>query len=333
MTRDGANIANRMMLLGLVAGIAVLAMPAAACPIPVYQYALEWWERDAYEIYLFDNGEVTAEQQELVDRLESIAGGDEDEAPANLRLRRVQAESEARLLAHSALRGETPDAFPWLAVYYPSMSARTRAPVWMGELTAENLDALLDSPLRRRICELLLERTSVVWVLLESGDTDADNQAAALVERELKRLENILVPPELEGQGLDDIEIADIKFEFVRLSRDAADEQMLIEMLMKSEIDLVDYEDQPILFPIFGRGLIMHALVGRGINPRMILDIAEFLTGPCSCTVKSANPGIDMLSAVDWRGQVKPLSQEFVEPATGLSGFMESMEDARDIEP
>ena len=333
MTRDGANITNRIMLLGVLAGVAVLAMPAAACPIPVYQYALEWWERDAYEIYLFDNGEMTDEQQVLVDRLESIAAGEEGEAPANLRLRRVQAESEARLLAHSALRGETPGTFPWLVVYYPGMSARVRTPVWMGEVTAENLEALLDSPLRRRVCEMLLNRTSVVWILLESGDTDADKQAAQLVERELKRLENTLVPPELEAYGLDDMEISDIKFEFVRLSRDAADEKMLIEMLMKSEVDLVDYEDQPMLFPIFGRGLIMHALVGRGINPRMIMDIAEFLTGPCSCTVKTANPGIDLLTAVDWSSRIEPLSQEFPDAAAGLGGFMESMEDARDIEP
>lgn len=333
MTRDGANITNRIMLLGVLAGVAVLAMPAAACPIPVYQYSLEWWERDPYEIYVFDTGELTEEQETLVDRLEKIAAGNEDEVPANLRLRRVQSDSEARLRAHSALRGATPESFPWMVVYYPTMSASVRTPVWMGELTAANLDALLESPMRHRISELLLNRTSVVWVLLESGDSDADNQAADLIGREVNRLENTLVPPTLDGFGLDDIEISEIKFEFVRLSRDAADEQMFIEMLVKSEIDLVDYEDQPMLFPIFGRGLIMHALVGRGINPRMIRDIAEFLTGPCSCTVKNANPGVDLLTAVDWGSRIQPMSQEFPDEASGLGGFMDSMDEARDIEP
>ncbi len=333
MTRHGADIANKIMLLGLLASVAVLAMPAAACPIPVYQYSLEWWERDPYEIYVFDTGELTEEQETLVDRLEKIAAGNEDEVPANLRLRRVQSDSEARLRAHSALRGATPESFPWMVVYYPTMSASVRTPVWMGELTAANLDALLESPMRHRISELLLNRTSVVWVLLESGDSDADNQAADLIGREVNRLENTLVPPTLDGFGLDDIEISEIKFEFVRLSRDAADEQMFIEMLVKSEIDLVDYEDQPMLFPIFGRGLIMHALVGRGINPRMIRDIAEFLTGPCSCTVKNANPGVDLLTAVDWGSRIQPMSQEFPDEASGLGGFMDSMDEARDIEP
>ncbi len=331
MIRKAPHIVSQLKLMCVMAGVVAIAMPAMACPIPVYQYSLEWWERDPYEVYVFDNGELNDEQEAALDKLQRISAGGEDNVPANLRLRTVQSDDEERLKAHSALRGEEPESFPWMVVYYPSISSNVRTPVWMGALNEENLDALLDSPARQEISEALLNRTSVVWVLLESGDSGADNEAYELVEREVKRLEETLVPPDIEAWGMDDIEIADIKFETLRLSRDNEDEWMLIEMLMNSEVDLEDYRDQPMLFPIFGRGLIMDALIGRGINQHMILDTAEFLTGPCSCTVKSLNPGTDLLTSVDWDGRIEPFSEEWDEQTGGgVGGFMDSADQLED---
>jgi len=314
---------------GLVAILAALALPAAACPIPVYQYSLEWWDEDPYEIYVFDNGDLSEEQEGLIERLKGISEGSSDEK-ANVRLRLVQSDSEERLYAHSALRGERPDSLPWMVAYYPTMTTTNRAPVWQGELSAANLDALLDSPTRQAITKMLLDRVSVVWLLLESGDRSADNEAFGRLEHETKRLEGTLVPPDPGAFGMD-IPITDIKFERMRLSRDNEDEQMLIRMLMQSEPDLVDFAEEPMVFPIFGRGLIMNALVGRGINAHMILDTAEFLTGACSCTVKSLNPGVDLLTAVEWGRLVEPMSEEFTTGPGGVGGFIDSADQAEKL--
>ena len=43
------------------------------------------------------------------------------------------------------------------------------------------------------------------------------------------------------------------------------------------------------------RGVVLHALVGRGITPENIEDAHTFITGACSCVVKEQNPGFDLL--------------------------------------
>ncbi len=317
------------MALLAIAALGV-ALPAGACPVPVYQYALEWWAQDPYEIYVFDTGDLTEDQQACIDRLEAASQAAEGVEPANLRLRRVQHPSVERLHAHSSLQGQTPESLPWMVVYYPSVSKHRKEPVWIGALNRENIDALLDSPVRRRICELLIERISVVWVVLESGDGRADDAAATLIEQELGRLEKTLTPPDLSAWGAEDVTISDIAFRVLRLSRDDAAERMLVAMLMHSEHDLEAYADKPMVFPIFGRGLIMSALIGDGINAYMIRKTAEFLTGPCSCTVKSINPGTDLITTTDWNGRIEPMSVEVVTGPGGLGGFLNSMEDPPD---
>ena len=329
MTPNAPWITKTITRLCVLASLAALAMPAMACPIPVYQYSLEWWEQDPYEIYVFDNGERSEEQDAVIDRLQRISEGRGD-VPANLRLRLVQSESEDRLRAHSALRGEEPESFPWMAVYYPSMSSDNRVPVWMGEVNEENMDALVNSPMRDEVSQLLADRVSVVWVLLESGDSRADDAAYDRLTRELDRLEDTLVPPDPSAYGFD-IEITPVRFETKRLSRDDEAEQMFVRMLMNTEADLEDYADEPIVFPIFGRGLIMNALVGRGINAYMLLDTGEFLTGACSCTVKSLNPGVDLLTALDWDAVVEPMSEEFTTEPGGLGGFIDSTDEAGNL--
>lgn len=319
------SISSGPMLCAVVVFL-VSALRAAACPIPVYQFALEWWERDAYEVYVFDTSALTEDEQAALQLLEGISSGQGVEAiPANIRLFHVRAESEDRLYAHAALRGEKPESLPWMAVYFPSALRRIRTPVWMGALNTENVKTLLDSPMRQKISELLANRVSTVWVLLESGTQRADAAAARVLEAEVKRLQDTLVPPDPSKWGFTDVKISDIRFEILRLSRTDPTEQMLVTMLLNSERDLKDI-DAPMVFPIFGRGLMMNALAGAGINPQMIRETAEYLTGPCSCTVKSSSPGIDLLSAFDWKARVTPLTEKVTMPPGGLGGFLNSAE-------
>ncbi|SVE11941.1 uncharacterized protein METZ01_LOCUS464795 [marine metagenome] len=88
-------------------------------------------------------------------------------------------------------------------------------------------------------------------------------------------------------------------FSVITVAVDDPDEAVFREILLNSEDDLKDF-DEPIAFPVFGRGRALPALVGKGINNDMIDEASTFLSGPCSCQVKRQNPGFDLMTSVNW---------------------------------
>ena len=298
---------------------------SSACDIPVFQYALENWTSDAYEVIVFHRGALSAPQREALGLLREGA----EAAQGNLRVRAVDLAAgpdEAMLRRFAEQSGAK---LPWMAAYYPPVK-RIAQPAWTGPLTSANARGLLDSPLRRQIATDLMQRTTASWVLLESGDRGKDNAAAALLERELARLEKTLKLPVVETWGgVPPPEPPPIKFTIHRLSREAAAEQMLVSMLLHTEDDLATkFAREPLVFPIYGRGLVLYALAGPGINERTITQAAEFVTGPCSCEVKDSNPGTDMLIALDWDTQVAQTAVENLPPPAGMAGFQDRAAEA-----
>jgi hypothetical protein len=176
------------------------------------------------------------------------------------------------------------------------------AHVWAGKPADSDLDSLLDSPLRREIAKRLLGGQSAVWVLLDSSDKGANDTAEALLKAELPRLEKDLKLPEVAQQdeallaGGPELKIA---FSMLRLSREDPAEQVLVRTLLATEPDLKGI-DEPMAFPVFGRGRAHWALVGPGISQENIADLAAFLVGECSCEVKEQNPGADLLMTAAW---------------------------------
>jgi len=295
--------------IGLAAGV------LDACPIPVYQYALEHWDTDPYVVTVSHDGTLPDDAQAALERLRQAA----DDASANLELRE-----------RAAADGP---AVPQLEVRYPAI-ARIRAPVWEGPLTADTVAALLHSPVRTRLTDALIARTSAVWLLLESGNRSADRDAERLLREQLAQLETAIMVPESADWGGETVTIDhNVNFKLMTLRRDDPAEQMLVRMLLASEADLDDYRDQPIVFPIYGRGLMLYALIGRGINGWTLKTAAEFLTGPCSCQIKAANPGTDLLTDADWTGSITPLSPAAVGTTTGAGSFLRHLDEAAAEEP
>ena len=190
---------------------------------------------------------------------------------------------------------------------YPQEVGIERA-AWSGRLTAENAAALVDSPVRREIARRILDGDSAIWVLLESGHNKADAAARELMETHLARLERTLELPAAVSAALAQQTEAPetitppllLLFSIVTLSRTSPDESVFIEMLLRSEADLVQYASQPIAFPVFGQGRTLYALVGNGISEENIREACQFLVGPCSCEAKALNPGLDLLMLADW---------------------------------
>ncbi|MCD6303969.1 MAG: hypothetical protein J7M21_03285, partial [Planctomycetes bacterium] len=164
----------------------------------------------------------------------------------------------------------------------------------------------IDSPARRDVAKKIIDGATAVWLLLESGDKARDDAAAKLLAAELKRVEAEIQVPDLSDAAWND-GAADkppmlmISFPLIRLARSAEGEGLFVHMLMHTEPDLVKkYNDQPMVFAIFGQGRALWALVGEGINKENIDDVCAFLTGQCSCQIKDMNPGVDLLMAANW---------------------------------
>jgi len=135
-------------------------------------------------------------------------------------------------------------------------------------------------------------------------------------------------PPVAPGQEAPpNIKIA---FSTIRVSRDDPAERMLVAMLLGSEKDLRDaeYDGETMVFPVFGRGRVLWALVGRGINEENIFESCIYITGACSCEVKFQNPGTDLLFSKDWD---KALYETMVEdqPLPMLKGMPDDTPKAK----
>jgi len=303
--------------------IAAFHPAAHGCPIPVFQYSIEYWESDPYQITIYHSGELSGQDKQAAQLLSEAA--DEEKNPANIVVEFVDLAAEDNNTAQDF------EELPHIEVCYPA-AVRSRQPVWKGKLTPDAVKALLDSPARRRIASLLLARKSAVWVLLESGNEDKDDAAANLLEKEIARLEKTLVLPDPAAwgwSGSKDI-LAPVAFAMVRVSRKEPAEKALLQMLTQSEADLAEFEEEPIVFPIYGRGLILYALVGRGINEWTIARAAQFLTSECSCQVKALNPGLDVLMSVKWNDKIEQISRDAMQGPVGAAGFIQRMEQAEE---
>jgi hypothetical protein len=292
----------------------------------VFRYALENWRPDPYVAYVLHEGELTAEQQGLLDTLRSkdLAGT----VSANLIVKTVDLAAEPDEVATQLREENAGVALPCLVVQTPAKRGQPQT-VFSAELTSANVVQLVDSPLRSKVKDRLLNGDSVVWVYLESGVHQVDDEAFAMLTQELDRLQGELKLPEIEEEDLKDLTAAPeslkIQFSAVRLARDDVRESAFRDMLLHVEHDLLDepYLNQSMAFPIFGRGRALYALVGDGLAPDLVEEACRFLTGACQCTVKAENPGVDILMQVEWDKFIQPTEavDATLPPLAGFSGF------------
>lgn len=285
-------------VLGAVAAFSLVlsSAPLFACNVPVFRFALEHWRPDPYRITIYHRDPLTEAQQAQVAALEAAA--EKQSANAALRVVEVTDDSEG---TSEALQDALPaEKLPAVVVQYPSASG-IEAPILVEKLAGDALAGAFASATRSELIERLVAGQTAVWLLLECGDKARDDEAETMVQEQLVRLKANLELPELSDAPEDKLLTTtplEIRFSILRLPRAAA-EDFLLQSLLRSEADLAERDD-PMVFPIFGRGRALLPLIGKGITPGNIRGAAEFLTGACSCEVKALNPGFDLLLAADW---------------------------------
>lgn len=294
----------------------LLPSSAYACSIPVFRYAMERWMADYYEGVLIHKGPLADDDPASV-----LLQGEQAKF-LNLRLSKIDLESSASEQADpgpaerikSQLGIEVPEKLPTLVLWYPWNKGRA-APFWSGEFTPATVEALIQSPKRQELAQRLTDGQTAVWIFVESGNAGKDKAAMQLLDQELATATKKL--KEMASALAEELQMPDISYEFSTLpvSRSDSNERMLLEMLLNSEPDLDEYADEPIVFPTFGRGRALFALVGEGINVDNLREAIAFITGPCGCEIKMLNPGVDLLMAENWDAAAMQFYQEFYEMA------------------
>ena len=275
-----------------------------ACSVPVFRYALDLWPPDDNEVVLFSNGPLNAEQKKLLEKIRPLET--ENASVPNIRIHEVnlKAEPDPRWSKWWDKNKPADTSKPWLAVFYPASTLKIK-PLWAGAFSEESVKKAFHSPARQTVAKRLQAGDSAVWVLVECGNKEKDQAARKLLDERLKHLGETLEMPDLKPQDLQagylSIRPEDLKlgFSVITVAVDDPAEAVFREILLNSEDDLKDY-NEPITFPVFGRGRALPALVGKGINNDMIDEASIFLSGPCSCQVKRQNPGFDLLTSVNW---------------------------------
>lgn len=289
---------------------------ADGCSIPVFRYAMERWPAYYYEAIVIHKGPLADD-----DPAAKLLQGQQAEF-LNLRVSPIEISSPEAGDLTGLLGGPVPETLPALVLWYP-MSRGRAAPFWTGPFTVGTVETMMQSPKRRELARRLTAGQTAVWIFVESGNAGKDKAAMQLIQQELEKVTKELkeMTPAFAEEyqaaesGQSGTEVFSYEFSILPVSRSDPKEQVLLETLLNSEPDLDEYSDEPIVFPTFGRGRALFALVGDGINTDNLREAIAFITGPCGCEIKMMNPGVDLLMNENWDAAAMQFYQEFYEMA------------------
>src|SRR6266542_6667938 len=139
------------------------AVPAPACNIPVFRYALERWrndrDEDRYQVTVFHRGPLSDDARAAVEELR--AAGEGPRALANVATDLVDVAGPLDDGARKLWQAHADRPLPWMVVRFPDGRA-DRPPLWAGPLTRDAVKTLVDSPARREVIRRLLHGDAVV---------------------------------------------------------------------------------------------------------------------------------------------------------------------------
>lgn len=296
-------------LLVLAWAISMPGAPLSACTEPVFRYAFEAWQPDPYQATVYCPEPLQEEQQAALEALRGAVSS--PGAPVNLVVTTVAPNAN-----------EAPPAPAGIALKYPA-SAGIEGLAWSAPLDAASVAELIQSPSRQELGRRLLSGSAIVWLLLESGEGLKDNAAAEVLATALRAAETRSLEQREAGGGWEGPdESAEASYLtgmaaspspallLLRVSRSDPAERAFAAMLTNCAPHLSDRADEPMAFPVFGRGRVLDVLVGQEINADLIGQVNAFLSSPCSCIVQVQDPGLDLLMAVDWEAGVARVASE-----------------------
>lgn len=267
----------RLSLAGVVVtGLLFVARVCKACDTPVYAYTMQMWVPDPYRVFYFHNGREDPADA-AVNRLLAEAAEDPD-GKANLRFTSVAVTN----LSETSAAGKVFERNRSRTLPFHVVVSPRGLDITAERLTVATAKAILHSPQRARLSELLCSGKHGVLVLLIGSNADEAERARVAVRTAMAQA----------AEGGADVGLLEIK-------RDDPTEKWFVRQMLAVEDDLKDLP-QTMLFGVFGRGHILEPFVGRGISRENVLDLIGFMGGPCACEVKEIAPGTDLLITCNW---------------------------------
>jgi hypothetical protein len=297
--------AGRWCVVIIVLLAAVCSSSAEACNIPVFRYALERWKSDAYEVVVFYDQQLTAEQAAFLQRL--TAASNSGRGHANIKVVRSQVGANQNA-AHAELwqniQASTTATLPYVVIQTKFRDRIVNS--WHSTLSEAAESNLLISPVRTELAKRLLGGDSVVWLMLKSKDPARSKAARELLRSATETLSAKIELP--EGVGLPGSELYSeipllLQFSVLEIDPDDKREQFLVKLLTSFQREAFADGD-PLVIPVFGRGRALEVIPASTLNQKLVEELTVFLSGPCSCQVKDRNPGFDLLLSADWESEL-----------------------------
>lgn len=304
---------------------------APACSTPVYRYAMYNWAPAPYYVFYFHDGEPDEADAKVNSAIDALGIA---QPPANVVLESVdlsqpdQFDRLPEIVKKSWESHQEEDPSTRHLVY-----TAWGAEVFAGRLDAKAVKAMVDSPARKRLAELLDEGNATVMMLLGGPDAAENERAEKVIAEVIKRAaagamtadpyaEYPPAPGDVPGAPGDDEEAdaaVGLPVAILKISRSDPAETWLIRSLMAIEPDLEELAKEPMIFGAYGRGRAMEPYIGKGITPDNLTELVMFLSGACSCMVKEQNPGADLLMHWDWDATADKMAAD--DPAFGGGQF------------
>jgi len=270
------SITQGIIRLAMIAGLA--GGVSSACTVPVFRYALDHWPGDPYRLEAPEEWMTSEAATSLLELLE--------ETRTEVRIQPLEdAGAPARLLL-----------------------PRKGSVVWSGTLD-ETAGNLFISPVRQELAQRILSGESMVWIMVTSGDEEADRILEERMTERLDYLQSVAAIPEQDPNDPDSKlgpgpELR-VGFSFLKVAHDDPREQVFLRMLAGPESELLDENPdtgkrEPFGGVVFGRGRVLGAWPSSSLDDEGLDEVSLFLLGACSCRVKVQNPGWDLALAVDW---------------------------------
>ncbi len=327
----GWGSALRQPLIALLLLAVGWTSAATACDTPVYRFAMysDTWTPWPYRVFYLHSG------------ADGAAGAAAD-AAVNERLQELAlAEPQLTNIALEKVDASAENAFeslpPMLKEAWEARKEKTQplhvvltpryATLFAGRLDVKTLEAMIESPLRKRLNEQL-SHGKIVFVLLEGTDPTANKAAEDTIRGVAKQAASgklsldpsgaeSLLPPLADGAeaAKPKDNTARVEVEHIRVSPSDPQEQWFVKMLMAVEPDLHEFAGQPMVFGSYGRGRVLEPFIGKGVTTQNLIyeQGLLFMLGPCSCEVKEQNPGADLLTTHDWMAAAVSMAQKFGE--------------------
>lgn len=277
-----------------------------ACKTPVYKYAiLNWNERDYYQVLrIYDSTkkqiDIDPEVKKQFEGKEYITNVGFIPIDISQDLDQMYGEDFKTFL--KANMGDK------TAPFHIIMNPRKNV-IYNGDLKADDIPKLIMSPKRVELAQKL-SIGKIMLILVESTDAEKNKKAIDEIKKGIKKSIDIELDIRSQGEDptappIDKKTLKPIDMEFVTVNPSDANETWFYRQLIKVNPKL-EASNEPMVFGIVGRGFVFdQCLVGEYLTEEQIVNMAIFLSGPCSCTVKAENGGVDILTSWDWDKTIK----------------------------